>query len=314
MSAETSIVAGASVLTLAGRQVHLDLRPGSGPTVLLLGGCGVPSYVWDAVAERLPDRALVRLDRPGLLNTPWPGTLPQLHEEVATLAALARRTNGPLVVVAHSMAGFHAEALVRQHPGAVAALLLLDGSVEWRPEPPRGMRSWLQTARATRRAMTFAPLSRVGPLVERVVVSAQSRRRTMLDPVSPLSRDTYRRPDAVASVIAEQAAYATQAVDLAKLRETLPWPGTPTVVLTAAGDGGGSGVADQRRLAELLGARQHVIEDSRHLVMIDRPDMVAEQIRAFVDVGDDVFLDVGDGAFVDVGDDVFLDAKDDDHD
>ena len=56
----------------------------------------------------------------------------------------------------------------------------------------------------------------------------------------------------------------------------------PTVVLTAAGDGGARWVANQRRLAELLGARQVVIDDSRHLIMLDRPDAVADAIRSLL--------------------------------
>lgn len=287
MSGAPQLEPGSSVVDLAGHRVHLDYRPGSSPTVLLLGGCGVPSYAWDAVAEFLPGLSLVRLDRPGLLGTPWPGVLPRLADEAATLAALVGRTGGPVVVVAHSMASFHAEALVRQHPDTVSGLLLLDGSVEWEPKPTRGSAGWIRTARAVRRAMTLGPLDRVGPLVDRVLVAVQSRRRRVFDPVEPLARDTYRRPDTVASVIAEQAAYGTQSVDLAELRRTLVWPGPRTVVMTAAGDGGASWVDDQRRLAELLAGHQLVVEDSRHLLMIDQPDLVARQIRALADAEDD---------------------------
>src|SRR5512133_2505809 len=100
---------------LGGRMVHVASQPGAGPPILLLGGCGVPSYDWDLVAELLPDLALLRLDRPGLLGSPWPGELPRLADEVATLEALLV-TVGPAAVVAHSMAGFHAEALARKRP------------------------------------------------------------------------------------------------------------------------------------------------------------------------------------------------------
>ena len=56
--------------TLGGRVVHLVSQQGAGPPILLLGGCAVPSYDWDLVAELLPDLALLRLDRPGLLGFP----------------------------------------------------------------------------------------------------------------------------------------------------------------------------------------------------------------------------------------------------
>lgn len=283
MSPEPSTISpGSSVLTLGGRQVHLSSTRAGQPTVLLLGGCGVPSYVWDDVAALLVDLSVVRLDRPGLVDTPWPGRLPQLAEEVATLVALVEALGTPVLVIAHSMAGPHAEALVRQHPETVTGLVLIDGSVEWEPKEPGGGRGWLLAARAVRRVMTVPALQPLGPLADHAMVVAQSRRQHLFDPVDPAARATYRRGDTVASVVAEQAAYAAQIRDLARIRETAPWPGTPTVVLTAAGDGGRSWVADQRRLAELLSARQVVRDDSRHLMMLDRPDVVADALRSLI--------------------------------
>jgi len=277
-----TISPGSSVVTLGGRQVHLVSTPAGQPTVLLLGGCGVPSYVWDDVAARLADLSVVRLDRPGLVDTPWPGRLPQLAEEVATLAELVEALGTPVLVIAHSMAGPHAEALARQHPETVAGLVLIDGSVEWEPKEPSKGRGWLLAARAVRRVMTVPALQPLGPLADRAMVVAQSRRQHLFDPVDPVARATYRRGDTVASVVAEQAAYGAQIRDLAQIRETAPWPGPPTVVLTAAGDGGRSWVADQRRLAELLSARQVVRDDSRHLMMLDRPDVVADALRSLI--------------------------------
>ena len=271
--------------TLGGRVVHLVSQPGAGPPILLLGGCGVPSYDWDLVAELLPDLALIRLDRPGLLGSPWPGELPRLADEVATLEALLV-TVGPAAVVAHSMAGFHAEALARKRPDLVVGLVLIDASVEWAPRRPRPRRGWLWLARFVRRAMVVRPLRPAGSFVQRVLVAAQSHRR-FVEPVNPMARRTFRHPDTIASVLAEQAAYAEQAWDLAQLRESSRWPAIPTVVLSAAAGRGGRWIADQARLATLLNARQIVVADSRHLIMIDRPDVVAEAVRALRGAEDD---------------------------
>src|SRR4029453_18813067 len=43
---------------LGGRMVHVTSRPGAGPSVVLLGGCAVPSYDWDLVADLLPELGL----------------------------------------------------------------------------------------------------------------------------------------------------------------------------------------------------------------------------------------------------------------
>jgi pimeloyl-ACP methyl ester carboxylesterase len=46
-------------------------------------------------------------------------------------------------------------------------------------------------------------------------------------------------------------------------------------------------VAKQARLADVLNARQVVVTDSRHLMMIDRPDIVAEAVAALFEGNDD---------------------------
>ncbi|MET1005002.1 MAG: alpha/beta hydrolase, partial [Propionibacteriaceae bacterium] len=218
-----------------------------------------------------------RMDRPGLGGTPWPGVLPRLADEVATLAELIDRL-GTSVVVAHSMAGLHAEALARLHPDRVAGLVLVDSSVEWSPKPPSGDAVWLTAARSVRAVMRVPVFRPLGSLADRLLTSAQSRRR-VFDAVTPEAKEVYRSRDAVASVVAEQAAYGQQVLDLAALRATTPLPELPVTVLTAAADGGASWVDDQRRLADLLGGTQLVAEDSRHLIMIDRPDLVAAAVR-----------------------------------
>ncbi len=272
-----------SVRSLGGRLVHVVVQEGAAPPpVLLLGGCGVPFYAWDPVVERLTDLHLVRMDRPGLVETPWPGRLPTLAEEVATLVALVEELGTPVVAVGHSMAGPHIEALARQRPDLVAGLILVDASVEWEPRTPRSGRVWLQAARAVQQALRLRPFAELGPLADRVLVSAQSRRRRVFGPRPDLANQTYRSPDAVASVVAEQAAYDQQIWDLAQVREQTSWAGIPTVVLTADDKGSDTWVGCQRRLAESLAGRHVVLEDSRHLMMIDQPDVVVEAIRSLL--------------------------------
>jgi pimeloyl-ACP methyl ester carboxylesterase len=273
------------VADLAGRVVHLVSQLGAGPPIVLLGGCGVPSYDWDFVADLLPNLSLVRLDRPGLLGSPWPDEMPRLAAEVATLEALLE-TVGPAIVVAHSIAGFHAEALVRQRPDLVAGLVLADGSVELMPRRPRLQGAWLRLARLVRSLMIIPVLRMLPSFTQRLLVAAQSHRRVS-ESVRSLTRQTFRDPDAIASVVAEQAAYAEQAWDLAEVRKDYVWPKIPTVMLTAAEKGGARWIAKQAQLAKLLKAHQMIVEDSRHLIMIDRPDVVAQVVRELRASGDD---------------------------
>jgi pimeloyl-ACP methyl ester carboxylesterase len=266
---------------LGGRHVHWVRRGGGRPPVLLLGGCGVPSTAWEPLLPALDGYQVVQLDRPGLLGTPWPGVLPTLEAEVATLTALVERVDGPVVLVAHSMAGLHAEALVRLRPDLVSGLVLIDSSVEWWPARTRTTsrtieRCWLGLARLARTALRLRPVQLLGSALDRLLVTAQSNRR-LLDRRPPAAYSVYRNGEAVASVIAEQAAYERQVSDLAELRAASSFPELAVVVVTAGNSR--RWIRKQARLAALLGGRQVLAADAHHLVMMDRPDLIADAVR-----------------------------------
>lgn len=276
------------VAELGGREVHWTIRPaGSGPgghrAVLLLGGCGVAAPVWDDVADLLSDRAVVRLDRPGLGGSRWPGELPTLAAEVDTLAALVDTLGSPPVVVAHSMAGLHAEALARLHPDRVSGLVLVDASVEWTTAPARVPDRLVAlaggaSARIAHSVLRAEPLLPVASAAARLMVNLQSA-RGLLAPLTPSTRNAYRNRDAAAMVIAELASYRGQVRALESLRGSTDWPPVPVTVLTATADGDSDWPGHQRRLAELLAGRLVLVDDSRHLIMIDRPDLVSRAVR-----------------------------------
>ncbi len=269
------------VLLAGGRAVHVVEQDGTDPIVLLLGGCGVPYYVWDPVVALLADRRIVRMDRPGLVGTPWPGTLPTLEEEIATLADLIDSLGSVPVIAAHSMGGLHAEGLARRHPDLVAGLVLVDGSVECEPGSRGHGEVWLRLAVTADRLFRHVPPTRLlGPVVDRVLSSVQSSRLRLTTPRPAAQRAVYRGPDAVASVIAEQAAYEAQIDDLATLRGEHAWPDVPVQVLTAADEGGDSWMRVQSWLADQLRAEHTAVAGSRHLMMLDRPDAVADAVRA----------------------------------
>lgn len=261
-------------VVLGSRVAHLTVEEGDAPPLILISGCGMPSYAWDPVVRQLRGHQIVRLDRPGMGGTPWPDRLPTLAAETATLIDLAEQYPGG-VFVAHSMASFHAEATIRQRPELVAGLVLVDGSVEPVRRRLVSERAWMAVARAAEWAAHHRPLAALGPIVDRITVTAQSRRR-LLDPMDRRSLTTYSSPDAVASVLAESAGYRRQANDLLRLRAETHWPvGLPVEVITAGRVGGGRWIAAQRDLAELLGGHQTVLPDSRHLVMLDEPQVIA---------------------------------------
>lgn len=266
---------------LGNRLVHLVEVGGARPTVALLGGCGVPYYQWDEVVAEVTPLATVRLDRPGLSGTPWPGVLPTLAAEVATLEDLLQRVDGPVVLVAHSMAGPHAEAFARRHPGRLIGLVLVDSSVDPNPRPLRSPLSWLILARVVHALAIVPPVRLLGSAADRALLAGQSRRR-LWDPAPPVAKVVYRNRDAMASVLAEQAASGQQLWDLQRLREHRAWPVLPTVVLTAGGQRDPGWVEVQSQLAQQLGADQVVLPDARHMIMLDEPGAVAAAIRTLL--------------------------------
>lgn len=203
--------------------------------------------------------------------------LPQLSDEVATLTGLVHHLGGP-VVVAHSMAGVHAEAFAREHPGLVAGMVLVDSGVEWSPRRPRFQQGWLWAARVVYALFAWTAVRPAASFADRVLVTRQSRRK-LLDPTSAAAKAVYRRRDAVASVVAKQGAYGQQVWDLSRLRQRTTFTDIPVSVVTAAVEERSGWMQDQARLAELLGGEHVVATDSRDLVMIDRPDLVAAAVR-----------------------------------
>lgn len=273
-----------TVEMVGGRSVHWTEIAGPETPVLLLGGCGVPCTLWAKVitapggesAGRLGGH-VVLLDRPGMAGSTWPGTLPTLAKEVDTLIAMIERIGRPSVVIGHSIGGPHAEAVARVRPDLVAGVVLVDGSMSWRPRPSRFERGWLRAAKAVQATMRIPPAQALAVAADKAMISMQSV-RTQVALMPPWAGWAYRDPEAVAMVIAEQAAYGRQLSDLGDLRAEHAWPGTPTVVLTATGDGNPGWEADQARYAELLGAEHRVLPDSRHLIMLDRPDAVVTAV------------------------------------
>ncbi|MGW7318232.1 alpha/beta fold hydrolase [Streptomyces sp. NPDC054865] len=278
----------------AGRFVRVDGVPlhvvveGRGPVCVLAAGLAMAWFDWDPVARLLADRGrtVVRFDRPGHgLSGPAaePATAAgEAHRIAALLDTLGPvSAPGPVTVVGHSIAGFHAEAFARLYPERTAAVVLLDSSVEEHPRAllPAALRTG--AARALGRAVTAAGLpAALGPAARRLVVRAS--RTGGGDPApQDLVRRCYRTGRVWRGALLENSRYPDTAAEVAALRGTHPLEAPATVMV---GHSGGTGrtarrwLARQEALAELLDARFEVAEPSGHLVMLDRPHQVARAV------------------------------------
>ncbi|MFJ4779117.1 alpha/beta fold hydrolase [Streptomyces sp. NPDC088762] len=270
---------------------------GRGPVVVLSAGLAMAWFDWDPVVAPLvaAGRTVVRFDRPGHGLSGPAAEPPTAAGEARRIAGLLDALgaggssagperplpSGPVTVVGHSIAGFHAEAFARLHPERTAALVLLDGSVEERPRT--AVPAALRTAAAglLGRAVTAAGLpAALGPAARRRAVRAS--RTGGGDPAArDLVRRCYRTGRVWRGALLENSRYPDMAAEVLALRAAHPLTAPATVL---AGHDGSSGrgalrwLARQAELADRLGARFEVAEPAGHLVMLDRPDQVARAV------------------------------------
>ncbi|WP_433255190.1 alpha/beta fold hydrolase [Streptosporangium sp. CA-135522] len=242
------------------------LLEGAGAPVLICAGMAGAWFHWDRVAADLRrDHTVIRFDRPGLGFSSGHRGPPTLREEAERIGALARFP----VVVGHSVAGWHAEAFARLHPGRVAGLVLVDPSCVSAPRPRGAPRA--AVAHALQRILpalggTFGAtaLTRLAlPLAHRLVMGPHER-----------ARSVYGRGPVLAAAAAEWLAYPDMAVELDELRRTHPFPDVPAVILSA-------GPQDRchHDLAGLLNAELVSLPGSGHEVQLDRPEAITEAVR-----------------------------------
>ncbi|MFB7058736.1 alpha/beta fold hydrolase [Streptomyces vinaceus] len=287
-----------------GRFVRVDGVPlhvvveGSGPPVVLSAGLAMAWFDWDQVAALLvaQGRTVVRFDRPGH-GLSAPATAPPTAAgEARRIAGLldALGLAGPVTVAGHSIAGFHAEAFARLYPERTAALVLVDTSIEEDPRTvwPAGVRTG--AARVLGRALTAAGLpAALGPLARRATVRASRTGGPDRPPPPaggpPAARDlvrlVYRSSRVWRGALLENARYRDTAAEVLALRTGRPLA-VPVTVLAGYDGTSGRGalrwLARQAELAVRLGARFEVAEPAGHLVMLDRPGLVA---RVVLDAG-----------------------------
>src|SRR5947209_18336656 len=142
---------------LHGRRIAYRLRRGALPTLIFLPGYasdmeGTKALALDGFADQR-GLAMLRLDYSGTGSSGGKfedGTLALWLEEV--LAAVARLTQGPLIVVGSSMGGWLALHLALRRPERVQALLGIAAApdfTDWGFSPEEKM-SLLQTGRLAR--------------------------------------------------------------------------------------------------------------------------------------------------------------------
>ncbi len=269
-------------MEVGGYRVRILVDGDTGPVVVLCSGLGGRALHWrDTAADLADDHMVVRFDRPG---TPVTGTASRrtVKGEAERIAAVLDALGSPdkAVLVGHSVGGFYAEAFARLHPQRTGALLLLDSSIasdHRRLALP--LRAKLTAADAAtgllQKLHLHATLGRAG------LSLAQRRRPGGLDAQMRTEiRSAATEPDFLPALFAEYLGYHELAAELYTLRPSHPLPPVRRMVATAhTGWRTRRWRAQQKRLAEALGAEHITIAPAGHLVMIEQPHRTADLIR-----------------------------------
>lgn len=263
-----------------GARVAVD---GTGPALLLTSGMAGAGYDWEPLMPELARRARVlRIDRPGFGGSPPEPGVPSLRREVARLVAVVDELAPEgVVLVAHSVAAAHAEAMGRLRPDLLRGLVLLDPSCA--PTAPTGT---ARPASATRGRRVISLLDALalwpvlGPALWLLMARAQCGGPVPESARRPAFR-SFRTATAITSAWEEYTAFDGMLAALDSYRSS-EFPAVPAHILSATGGmPTGSAAAWIRchdHLADSLGASLRVLPDSRHMVMWDRPDAVLRAV------------------------------------
>ncbi|PHS26024.1 MAG: alpha/beta hydrolase [Robiginitomaculum sp.] len=264
-------------------------KSGSGPAVMLIPGLASSTDVWAKTTAHLQDRFTVyQVQIKGFAGTPAApgmdkdGLLAGLGENLANYIR-DNQLDHP-VIVGHSMGGYLALQLGRDHAGLISKAVIVDAlpfySLIMQPNP---------TAKSMKpMAATFK-----AQVIEGAGMDPAQRRRFQRQMLSQMVMDDASL-DAVTNWslksdarVVGQAVYELMTSDL---RSDLAAMHTPTLVLAAWAPAGPYNREQTlgfwaRHYASFKGATVEVISPTRHFIMLDQPAAFLARLDAFLTEG-----------------------------
>lgn len=271
-----------------GRKLNFRCEGQGSPTVLLESGFGAWSNAWVTTAPRIATVTRVcAYDRAGA-GFSDPGPMPRDGAAIARdldAGLKAAHIEGPFVVVGHSAGGLYARLFAARRRNDVVGLVFVDSSVEHQVERARALaganvgglegveRRPLECLRAISApkgpaslAARDACISKSDDVHQHQIEQTPAYWRTQVSELDNLFTTTSDEVDRIGPLLAE----------------------IPAVVLTASSaDGpahpgaiGWEGFHNQ--LAAGFRKSEHRLVKSSHLIMIERPDVVADAAIALV--------------------------------
>lgn len=256
------------------------------PTVILEAGFGAGSNAWGSVLPRIaPVTRVCAYDRAGY-GFSDPGPMPRDGAAIARdldHGLKAAGISGPYVVVSHSAGGLYARLFAARRPKEVVGMVFVDSSVEHQTQ---------------RTAAIFGPRAGSVEGIKRRPARCLEATLALRDPgheaalleCAPSTLDAHARqvalrPETYRTQISElDTLFTTTSDEVDRIGDLLQ--GVPGIVLTAAKADGEPAAADDpggrawqnfhQALAASLLHGEHRLVKSSHLMMFDRPDVVAD--------------------------------------
>jgi pimeloyl-ACP methyl ester carboxylesterase len=267
------------------RRLNFRCMGQGSPTVILEAGFGAGSNAWESVQPKIARVTRVcAYDRAGY-GFSDPGPLPRDGEAIARdldFGLKAADIAGPYVVVGHSAGGLYARLFAARRRKDVVGLVFVDSSVEHQTQ---------------RMVALFGPgaggiegiVRRPKRCLEATLAPQAPENAAVLLDCAPATADAQaqligRRPDTWRTQISElETLFTTTSDEVDRTGDILR--GIPAIVLTAsAADGAPTAGLDpgavawqnfHRHLAAGFERGDQRLVKSSHLMMKDRPDMVA---------------------------------------
>jgi pimeloyl-ACP methyl ester carboxylesterase len=252
-------------VAVAGGDLRVHTRAGSGPALILLHYWGGSHRTWDLVVDALSSHHVVTYDQRGwgearLVTGPY--GLDQLADDVLAVAAALGLDE--YVLVGHSMGGKVAQLVAARRPAELRGLVLVA------PAPP--VPAALTSAQQDVLAHAYDDADAVDRSIDHVLTKAglDQRLRTQVVADSLSADDDARRVWPYEGIVSDISG-AVASIEV------------PVRVLA----GGDDGVEPPELLADQLlpyvpGATMQVIAGTGHLSPLEVPGEIASQIGSFV--------------------------------
>lgn len=254
---------------------------GAGPDVILIPGYGSSREVWRATAERLKATHRVHLVQfAGFAGDGWShGDGPFVDPAVEAVAAYVKDAGLETpAVIGHSMGGLSALLLAQRHPQAVGRVMAVDNLPFF--SALFGPQATVESARP------FADQAAAMMLAQ----DEAAMRASQTAGAAGLARDPATRTAMVEWSLASNRQALATAIREVMTTDARPGLAAMTVPVTALyaadADGGApAAMADAmwaREYATLPGVKLVRVDNSRHFIMADQPEIFAGLVDEFL--------------------------------